>query len=158
MGATLPERRHELAVPYLSERPYQSDNMRSLAIFASERPPRATGRSRSSSRATSPLGLGILPKPKNSNRNRPEKPGWVGYGSRPITLLGLDSKDPRMVSSCDDDPEGDEVQTPNSRNKGKPAFYDPDSESSSIEIQPLDSDPNDNPSVLKVPICLKVRN
>ena len=54
MGATLQERRHELAVPYLSERPYQSGNTRSLAIFASERPPRATGRSRSSSRATSP--------------------------------------------------------------------------------------------------------
>ncbi|KAF3492855.1 hypothetical protein DY000_02012206 [Brassica cretica] len=32
MGATLPERRHELAVPYLSERPYQSDLTRSLAI------------------------------------------------------------------------------------------------------------------------------
>ncbi|KAF2534614.1 hypothetical protein F2Q70_00029448 [Brassica cretica] len=54
MGATLPERRHELAVPYLPERPYQSGNTSSLAIFASERPPRATGRSRSSSRATSP--------------------------------------------------------------------------------------------------------
>ncbi|WZZ77713.1 hypothetical protein YC2023_098285 [Brassica napus] len=54
MGVTLPERCHELAVPYLSERPYQSDNTRSLAIFVSERPPRATRRSRSSSRATSP--------------------------------------------------------------------------------------------------------
>ncbi|KAF2610625.1 hypothetical protein F2Q70_00013016 [Brassica cretica] len=54
MGATLPERRHELDVPYLSERPYQSDNTRSLAIFVSERPPRATRRSRSSSRVTSP--------------------------------------------------------------------------------------------------------
>ncbi|KAF3543704.1 hypothetical protein DY000_02009418 [Brassica cretica] len=32
MGATLPERRHELAVPNLSERPYQSDLTRSLAI------------------------------------------------------------------------------------------------------------------------------
>ncbi|KAF2539454.1 hypothetical protein F2Q68_00019376 [Brassica cretica] len=32
MGATLPERRHELAVPYLLERPYQSDLTRSLAI------------------------------------------------------------------------------------------------------------------------------
>ncbi|KAF3495379.1 hypothetical protein DY000_02055050 [Brassica cretica] len=31
-GATLPERRHELAVPYLSERPYQSDLTGSLAI------------------------------------------------------------------------------------------------------------------------------
>ncbi|KAF3520883.1 hypothetical protein DY000_02059027 [Brassica cretica] len=71
MGAILPERRHKLALPYLSERPYQSDNTRSLAIYASERPyqsdntrslaiyaserpPRATRRSRSSSRATSP--------------------------------------------------------------------------------------------------------
>ncbi|KAF2579138.1 hypothetical protein F2Q68_00004211 [Brassica cretica] len=54
MRATLPERRHELAVPYLSVRPYQSDNTRSLAIFVSERPPRATRRSLSSSRATSP--------------------------------------------------------------------------------------------------------
>ncbi|KAF2545384.1 hypothetical protein F2Q70_00020271 [Brassica cretica] len=58
MGATLPERRHELAVPYLSERPYQSDLTRSLAISSfwsakidPERPPRATTRSRSSSRA-----------------------------------------------------------------------------------------------------------
>uniref|UniRef100_A0A0D3DK58 Uncharacterized protein n=1 Tax=Brassica oleracea var. oleracea TaxID=109376 RepID=A0A0D3DK58_BRAOL len=32
MGATLPERRHELDVPYLSERPYQSDLTRLLAI------------------------------------------------------------------------------------------------------------------------------
>ncbi|WZZ52231.1 hypothetical protein YC2023_052338 [Brassica napus] len=61
MGATLPERRHELAVPYLSERPYQSDLTRSLAISSfwsakidPERPPRATTRSRSSSRARSP--------------------------------------------------------------------------------------------------------
>ncbi|KAF2617885.1 hypothetical protein F2Q68_00038209 [Brassica cretica] len=32
MGATLPERRHELAVPYLSERPYQSDNTRGFDV------------------------------------------------------------------------------------------------------------------------------
>ncbi|KAF2615335.1 hypothetical protein F2Q70_00013017 [Brassica cretica] len=49
MGATLPERRHELAVPYLSERPYQSDNTRSLAIFVSERPPRVIMRKRAGS-------------------------------------------------------------------------------------------------------------
>ncbi|KAF3542039.1 hypothetical protein F2Q69_00019928 [Brassica cretica] len=60
MGATLPERRHELDVPYLSERPYQSDLTRSLAISSfwsakidPERPPRATTRSLSSSRARS---------------------------------------------------------------------------------------------------------
>ncbi|KAF3603252.1 hypothetical protein F2Q69_00036577 [Brassica cretica] len=60
MGATLPERRHELVVPYLSERPYQNDLTRSLAISTfwsakidPERPPRATTRSRSSSRARS---------------------------------------------------------------------------------------------------------
>ncbi|KAF3609415.1 hypothetical protein DY000_02048350 [Brassica cretica] len=36
MGATLPERRHELAVPYLSERPYQSNLTReSLSLQAS---------------------------------------------------------------------------------------------------------------------------
>uniref|UniRef100_A0A0D3D861 Uncharacterized protein n=1 Tax=Brassica oleracea var. oleracea TaxID=109376 RepID=A0A0D3D861_BRAOL len=59
MRATLPERRHELAVPYLPERPYQSDLTRSLAISSfwsakidPERPPRATTRSRSSSRAS----------------------------------------------------------------------------------------------------------
>ncbi|KAF3581297.1 hypothetical protein DY000_02029261 [Brassica cretica] len=60
MGATLPERRHELAVPYLSEQPYQSDLTRSLAISSfwsakidPERLPRATTRSRSRSRARS---------------------------------------------------------------------------------------------------------
>ena len=31
-GSDLPERRHELSVPYLSERPYRSDVPRSLAI------------------------------------------------------------------------------------------------------------------------------
>lgn len=36
--------------------------------------------------------------------------------------------------------------------------YDPDCEYSSIDIQSLDSDWKDNPSVLKVYICLKVRN
>ncbi|KAF3573841.1 hypothetical protein F2Q69_00061035 [Brassica cretica] len=33
-GATLPERRHELAVPYLSERPYQSDLVRKTENWA----------------------------------------------------------------------------------------------------------------------------
>ncbi|KAF3555425.1 hypothetical protein F2Q69_00012198 [Brassica cretica] len=35
MGATLPERLHEVAVPYLSERPYQRDATKSLAFFSS---------------------------------------------------------------------------------------------------------------------------
>ena len=50
-----PERHHEVVVSYLSERPYQSDAMKSLALLSSgdtkmdpERPARATtpGRSR----------------------------------------------------------------------------------------------------------------
>ncbi|KAG5400459.1 hypothetical protein IGI04_015066 [Brassica rapa subsp. trilocularis] len=35
MRATLPERRHEVVVPYLSERPYRSDATKSLALLSS---------------------------------------------------------------------------------------------------------------------------
>uniref|UniRef100_A0A0D3EBI5 Arabidopsis retrotransposon Orf1 C-terminal domain-containing protein n=1 Tax=Brassica oleracea var. oleracea TaxID=109376 RepID=A0A0D3EBI5_BRAOL len=116
-GSTLPERRHKVAVPYLSERPYRSDATKSLALFSFGDTKDEPGATCQSDHPRS------LPKPGATTRGK-LKSRWSGpfkvkevrpYGA--IVLWSTDGRDftvngQRVKLYMATAPEEDGVSTP----------------------------------------------